>query len=614
MSSSALSASSSALSASFHALTVGPSVLTDEWDKWTTAISLSDDASTVEVDLGRAQFNHLFATCPIVQYTRNSAVVAVYVRQTAIPAGFDAYALFTHTWASASNKLLTDFNLYDDLAAAGTAGDSEKWTWCNYDDEGIGFPRDCGRTGEVASRWFSKPGGQHNPPDISSGASFEIYSGLECELYTGPPECYRPMATSSICLHQSYSDSLHQSNSDSLYQSYSDFTCSDFDLKSESVGHTYLTCKEFCDSQTTCISFTRPSRVGCHASSSCTQTTNAEPLMPGSQTGSAWSASLYVKDTTQNRQATTPAECAIACATSRHGTGFEHEIIAAGAGTTVSQTCKCCDSMAAVDQTDAALSGVIPISTNRIWEYVSCDCPSPSPSEGCLHTYPRNCFEQVTAASTCAVMPASSASQSSSLPECAAACAQLPRAEGFQQKEDSQQHQCECCRTIGTAAGDSATAAITTWKFVTCTATGTSATEMYTTGSEADCEFCVDSYYRNAQGESCADLRSSAQADAGIGSAAAGQLAADVVIEQGEGYLPVDDTVPDATTTSDAEAAGVEIGVQSGACSQIRCSPSCDGNADGSAGGSADDNPGSGAGAALPLAHVPVHCLRVHVH
>ena len=137
---------------------------------------------------------------------------------------------------------------------------------------------------------------------------------------------------------------------------------------------------------------------------------------------------------------------------------------------------------------------------------------------------------------------------------------------------------------------------------------------MYTTGSEADCEFCVDSYYRNAQGESCADLRSSAQADAGIGSAAAGQLAADVVIEQGEGYLPVDDTVPDATTTSDAEAAGVEIGVQSDACSQIRCSPSCDGNADGSAGGSADDNPGSGAGAALPLAHVLVHCLRVHVH
>ena len=61
-----------------------------------------------------------------------------------------------------------------------------------------------------------------------------------------------------------------------------DWTCSqmtDFNLRSESVGYTYLTCKAFCDSNSACISFTNGNNhEGCYASSICTQTLGAVPI------------------------------------------------------------------------------------------------------------------------------------------------------------------------------------------------------------------------------------------------------------------------------------------------------------------------------------------------
>merc|ERR1712194_162255 len=33
--------------------------------------------------------------------------------------------------------------------------DVSQWSFCNYNDAGIGFPRDCGPTGYVSSEWNS---------------------------------------------------------------------------------------------------------------------------------------------------------------------------------------------------------------------------------------------------------------------------------------------------------------------------------------------------------------------------------------------------------------------------------------------------------------------------
>ena len=77
--------------------------------------------------------------------------------------GIDFRNLFTSNWFSKpngkSNTLNKDFALYSSVADA-QAG-KNAWTSCNYDDPGIGFPRDCGPTGLVGSQWNSvSKGGQ----------------------------------------------------------------------------------------------------------------------------------------------------------------------------------------------------------------------------------------------------------------------------------------------------------------------------------------------------------------------------------------------------------------------------------------------------------------------
>jgi hypothetical protein len=51
------------------------------------------------------------------------------------------------TWSSSGNTLGTDFNLYSTLEDA--KADSNPWPFCNYDDPGVAFPRDCGPVGAV---------------------------------------------------------------------------------------------------------------------------------------------------------------------------------------------------------------------------------------------------------------------------------------------------------------------------------------------------------------------------------------------------------------------------------------------------------------------------------
>ena len=67
--------------------------------------------------------------------------------------------LFLSDWFSkpskndAENAIKKDFNLYSTFDDA--KNDVSQWSFCNYNDAGIGFPRDCGPTGWVGSEWNS---------------------------------------------------------------------------------------------------------------------------------------------------------------------------------------------------------------------------------------------------------------------------------------------------------------------------------------------------------------------------------------------------------------------------------------------------------------------------
>ena len=134
---------------------------------WITAVALSDNGSAVTEDIGESEFNDIFMQCPIVKYTRNGALHSIYHRTTVIPSDFNAYSLFTYTWKDTNNVLGTDFEIYDtydDLLEG-----SNEWTFCNYNDPDVGYPRDCGKQGGVDDTWFSMPGDRFSARGLTSG-------------------------------------------------------------------------------------------------------------------------------------------------------------------------------------------------------------------------------------------------------------------------------------------------------------------------------------------------------------------------------------------------------------------------------------------------------------
>jgi len=158
---------------------------------WTVGVELSGTGNTVAIDIGDTEFDRLFNLCPVVKYTRNLGVHSVYVREAGRPQ-VDAFSLFTYRWANQDNILNTDFKIYDSEAAARSG--TGAWTFCNYNDADVGYPRDCGRNGNQHNHWFSMPAdGQHDANsgggsqrfdirNIHAGASFEVYTGSDCPV------------------------------------------------------------------------------------------------------------------------------------------------------------------------------------------------------------------------------------------------------------------------------------------------------------------------------------------------------------------------------------------------------------------------------------------------
>lgn len=115
-------------------------------------------------NLGKEAFNKLFGKGSIIRRECADCTAShkkiYYLRLTDVPAGLSAYDLFLDHWVDKFNKLNVDFRLYgsmEDLKA-----DKDKWTYCNYNDKGVGFPRDCGPASYTPSQWNALSRGQAN--------------------------------------------------------------------------------------------------------------------------------------------------------------------------------------------------------------------------------------------------------------------------------------------------------------------------------------------------------------------------------------------------------------------------------------------------------------------
>ena len=139
---------------------------------WVTLVEVN--ATDTVIDVGSTAFNSAFNACPTLRYKRNGAVFAIYKRITRLPTDVDPYTLFTSYWSDANNLLNTDFKLYS--SEADMTADSNAWTYCNYNDIDVGFPRDCDPSSAASLTWFSFPGGTKTMSGITSSATFDLYN------------------------------------------------------------------------------------------------------------------------------------------------------------------------------------------------------------------------------------------------------------------------------------------------------------------------------------------------------------------------------------------------------------------------------------------------------
>ena len=130
-----------------------------------TASSASDVASDVatqrlafDAAFVQSSYQLLHRHCSSCQSTHQNIY---YHRLTPLPVGFSIYDTTQITWSNANNKLGVDFNLYSSLEDA--LNQKNPWLYCNYNDNNIGFPRDCGPEQWLSNQWQSQTrGGQPN--------------------------------------------------------------------------------------------------------------------------------------------------------------------------------------------------------------------------------------------------------------------------------------------------------------------------------------------------------------------------------------------------------------------------------------------------------------------
>jgi len=107
-------------------------------------------------DVGAKQFNAAFHRSPTHVIKRVCATCkkeyrVVYYKRLTLPGIFNPYTYMKDSWSDKNNELNKDFALYSSLFDL--ERDQNRWKYCNFNDPGVGFPRDCGKTQAVHGQW-----------------------------------------------------------------------------------------------------------------------------------------------------------------------------------------------------------------------------------------------------------------------------------------------------------------------------------------------------------------------------------------------------------------------------------------------------------------------------
>lgn len=114
--------------------------------------SMSDSAFRNHVNDGLKLIKRQCLKC------QESHMNIYYKRLTPIPNNLDLLQyLIDHWFDDNGNKFNQDFSLYSTYEDA-IQGKNE-WKFCNFNDRGIGFPRDCGPTSFTPNQWNKIPNG-----------------------------------------------------------------------------------------------------------------------------------------------------------------------------------------------------------------------------------------------------------------------------------------------------------------------------------------------------------------------------------------------------------------------------------------------------------------------
>jgi len=111
----------------------------------------------------RQKFNEMASKATYIRYKTNKIGTAVYKRRTAW-GSVDQYELFVNHWSiKDGNKFHKDFDIFNSFEDA--LADKDPWQYCNGDDYGVGFPRDCAAHRHTIYRWFAFPKNSSTVPE-----------------------------------------------------------------------------------------------------------------------------------------------------------------------------------------------------------------------------------------------------------------------------------------------------------------------------------------------------------------------------------------------------------------------------------------------------------------
>jgi len=135
---------------------------------WKTVIDIelngkaADDADLITYT-HRVKFNEMASKATYIRYRTNKIGTAVYKRRTAW-GSIDQYELFVNHWSiKGENQFHKDFDIFSSYEDA--LADKNPWKYCNGDDMGVGFPRDCAEKNHTVWRWFAFPKNTSSIPE-----------------------------------------------------------------------------------------------------------------------------------------------------------------------------------------------------------------------------------------------------------------------------------------------------------------------------------------------------------------------------------------------------------------------------------------------------------------